>query len=402
MKVLVVNAGSSSLKYQLFDMAREQLMAKGEAQRVGIMGVEMPVLTQQVPGHDSYTLQAEMPDHRIALQRAISALTDPVHGVISDLTEIGAVGHRVVHGGEAFSHSVPIDDEVIGAIRQCAGLAPLHNPSNLSGIEACRQLMPGVPQVAVFDTAFHATLPKHAYLYAIPYEWYEQFKARRYGFHGTSHLYVSQRAAALLAAQGRAADKIITCHLGNGSSITAVRGGKSVDTSMGMTPVEGLVMGTRCGDIDPALVVFLARWMNADIDEVDQWLNKKSGLLGLSGVGSDMRDVLQAASEGNERALWAIEVFCYRARKYIGAYAAAMGGLDALVFTAGIGEHASLIRAKICEGLEFLGVYLDPEKNASGRGERDISADQARVRTLVIPTNEELVIARETLAVIGR
>ncbi|MCC6442986.1 MAG: acetate kinase [Armatimonadetes bacterium] len=397
MKILVINSGSSSLKYQMFDMAREQLMAKGEVQRVGISGSEPATLTQQVPGRDPYKIAADIPDHKIALKLAIATLTDPDQGVLAELSEIGAVGHRVVHGGEAFTHSARIDDRVVRAIQECAGLAPLHNPPNLSGIEACEQIMPDVPQVAVFDTAFHSTLPRHAYLYAIPYEWYEKFRARRYGFHGTSHAYVSQRAAALM---GEGDLKIVTCHLGNGSSVAAVDGGRSMDTSMGLTPVEGLVMGTRCGDLDPALVVFLTRWLNADIDQIDQWLNKKSGLLGLSGVGSDMRDILQAASEGCERAEIALEVFCYRVRKYIGAYAAAMGGLDAVVFTAGIGEHSPPVRARACEGLGFLGVAIDPKKNSAGRGERDISAEGARVRTFVVPTNEELVIARETLAIV--
>ena len=329
-------------------------------------------------------------------------MVHPEYGVIKSISQIDAVGHRVVHGGEKFSESALINSKVKEAIRECIELAPLHNPPNLLGIEACEKILPGVPQVAVFDTAFHQTMEPVAYIYPIPYEYYEKYRIRRYGFHGTSHYYVSHRAAEIL---GKPITKlrIITLHLGNGASVTAVKFGKSVDTSMGFTPLEGLAMGTRCGDIDPAIVMFLMEKQNLSLEQINNILNKKSGLLGVSGVSNDLRDVLEAASKGNERAKLAFEIYCYRVKKYIGAYAAAMGGVDAIVFTAGAGENSPEVREKSVEGLEFLGIKIDKDKNNAARGiEKDISTEDARVRTLVIPTNEELVIALETERIVRR
>ena len=406
MKVLVINCGSSSLKYELFETETEKSLASGICERVGVGGGADASLTHRPAGREKLEKAVAMPDHAAAFGVMIEALTDPVHGVISSLEEIDAVGHRVVHGGEHFAESVIIDDEVIQVIEQCAELAPLHNPANLIGIRAAQQHLPDVPHVAVFDTAFHQTMPRRAWLYGLPYEIYEQYGVRRYGFHGTSHRYVAGVAAEILEERGIAREqhRAVTCHLGNGCSVTAVLGGKSIDTSMGFTPLEGLLMGTRCGDLDPAVVPYLMERLGLDTNGIDELMNKRSGLLGVSGVSNDMRDVQQAAAEGNERAQAAVELFCYRVRKYIGAYAAAMGGIDAVVFTAGIGENDPLVRSKSVEGLEFLGLAIDEEKNRALRIEgkaADISAESARARVLVIPTDEELMIARDTAALVG-
>jgi acetate kinase len=400
MLVLVVNAGSSSLKYQLIDMSNEQVLAKGIAERIGAANGKDASLTHETTGKQKTTVTAEIPDHRKAMRLVFEALTDPVTGAIHDVSEIAAIGHRVVHGGESFSGSVVINQEVLDTISRLSQLAPLHNPPNLMGIQAAMEVMPQ-PQIAVFDTAFHQTIPPHAYIYALPYELYSEHGVRRYGFHGTSHWYVAVRARKILEERGLPADKIITCHIGNGVSFTAVKGGKSVDTSMGLTPVEGLVMGTRCGDIDPAIIPFLQKNLGYSADDIDDLMNKKSGLLGISGTSNDMRDIKASAESGQERSVLALKIFCYRARKYIGAYAAAMGGLDAVVFTAGIGEHEPTVRSAICDDLAFLGVKIDEEKNADCHHECDISAADARARVLVVPTNEELAIARETVKVVA-
>lgn len=398
MLVLVVNAGSSSLKYQLIDMSNEQVLAKGLAERIG---TPESCLSQQVTGKDKTAIKADMPDHQAAMRYVFQALTDTGTGAIKDVSDISAIGHRVVHGGEHFSSSVEINQEVTDAISKLSQLAPLHNPPNLMGIEAAMKIMPETPEVAVFDTAFHQTIPAPAYVYALPYELYSEHGIRRYGFHGTSHKYVAVRARTILGERGLPSENIVTCHIGNGVSFTAVKDGKSVDTSMGLTPVEGLVMGTRCGDIDPAIMPFLEKTFGYSADDIDNLINKKSGLLGITGLSNDMRDIEDAAASGNECALLALKIFCYRQRKYIGAYAAAMGGLDAIVFTAGIGEHSPLVRSMTCEGLEFLGVKLNLDVNAGCHTECDISTDDSRVRVLVIPTNEELAIARETVRVVS-
>lgn len=400
MLVLVVNAGSSSLKYQLIDMSNEAVLARGIAERVG--AGRGGYLTHETTGKQRVKTKADMPTHQAAMGLVLDALTDPGAGAISDISELLAIGHRVVHGGESFSDSVLISQEVIDTVVRVSELAPLHNPPNLMGIQAAIKLAPEAAQVAVFDTAFHQTIPRSAYIYALPYELYSELGIRRYGFHGTSHKYVASRAGKILEGCGipRGNQKIIACHLGNGVSFTAVKGGESVDTSMGLTPVEGLVMGTRCGDIDPAIIPYLEEEKGYTADDIDNLINKESGLLGMSGVSNDMRDIERHAEEGHERSKLAFDVFCYRARKYIGAYAAAMGGLDAIVFTAGIGEHSPAVRSAICAGLEFLGVKIDPEMNAGCQGECDISAKTDGVRVLVIPTNEELAIARETVRVV--
>lgn len=396
MKILVINCGSSSLKYQLIDMENESVLAKGLVERIGIEG---SVLTHKPSGKDKAVIQQPMKDHKDAIKLVLDALVDPVHGVIKSMSEISAVGHRVVHGGEKYSKSVLIDESVMKALEECTKLAPLHNPPNLIGINACRALMPGVPMVAVFDTAFHQTMPKSSYMYALPYELYEKYGIRRYGFHGTSHKYVSGLCAQMM---GKKIEdlKIITCHLGNGASVAAVCRGKVLDTSMGFTPLEGLVMGTRCGDMDPAIVTFLEDEAGMSSKEVNNLMNKQSGVLGISGVSSDFRDVEAAAAEGNERAALALDVFYYRVKKYIGAYAAAMGGVDAIVFTAGLGENSPETRMEICKGLEFIGVSIDPEKNNCRGKQVEISAEGATVRTFVIPTNEELMIARDTKEIV--
>ncbi len=390
MKILVINAGSSSLKYQFIDIDTKQVLAKGLCERIGIDGK----LTQKVSGRDNFVREDAMKDHSDAIRMVIEALTDKEVGVISDMKEIDAVGHRVVHGGEIFSGSVVIDDAVMDALKLCVPLAPLHNPANIIGIEACAKIMPGVPQVGVFDTAFHQTMPQKAYMYALPYEMYEKHKIRRYGFHGTSHKYVSGRAAEMLGKKPEDL-KIITLHLGNGSSITAVDGGKSVDTSMGFTPLAGVTMGTRCGDIDPAIVTFLMENEGLDAKGVDTLMNKESGVYGISGLSSDFRD-LEGAMETDEKAKLALDMFAYSVKKYVGSYAAVMGGVDAIVFTAGIGENTALMRAAITEGLEFMGIKIDPELNKVRGEERDISAADATVKTLVIPTDEEMMIAMDT------
>lgn len=406
MKVLVLNCGSSSVKFELFESGPELSIAGGLAERVGVSGKGPGALHYSRANRETLTWEKDMPDHRRAIQHVIEALTSPEHGVLSTIQEVGAVGHRVVHGGEDFSRSTIIDDDVLQAIERNCELAPLHNPPNLTGIMACRELLPDVPQVAVFDTAFHAQMPPHAYIYGLPYEYYTKFRIRRYGFHGTSHRYVTAVALEYLAAGGISPEesRIVTCHLGNGCSMAAVAGGKSIDTTMGFTPLEGLLMGTRCGDLDPAIVTFLVDHTDGTADDVYQFLNKESGLLGVSGISNDMRDLLEAAAGGNEQAEVAVRIFCYRVKKYTGAYAAAMGGLDAVVFTGGIGENSAEVRHRCCEGLEFLGLRIDAAKNNIRLGDEryvDISAEDASVRTLVIPTNEELMIARDTAALVG-
>lgn len=392
MKILVINSGSSSLKYQLIDMETENALARGLCDRIGL---DNSFLKHTKAGNDPVVIEKDMYNHKVAIQEVIKVLTDEKLGVISDMSQISAVGHRVVHGGEKFHDSVLIDQEVINAIKDCIELAPLHNPPNIIGIEACKDIMPGVPMVAVFDTAFHQSMPKHAYLYALPYEIYEKHGIRKYGFHGTSHKYVANRAAVILNKPIEDLN-LITCHLGNGASVCAIKNGKSIDTSMGFTPLAGLAMGTRSGTIDPAIVLFLMEKEKMTLKQVNDFLNKKSGVLGISGVSSDFRDLHAAADEGNERAQLAIDMFCYRVKKYIGEYAAVLGGVDAIIFTAGIGENNSIVRRKVMEDMEYLGAVVDWEKNKIKGKEVDISAPEAKVRTLVIPTNEELAIARET------
>lgn len=399
MKVLVINCGSSSLKYQLIDMNTEESIAQGLVERIGIEG---SVLTQKVEGREKYIIKQPMKDHKVAIQLVLGALVDKENGVISSMDEISAVGHRVVHGGEKFKSSVVINEEVKEYIRECFKLAPLHNPANMIGIEACEELMPNVPMVAVFDNAFHSTMPEKAYLYALPYELYTKHGIRKYGFHGTSHKYVSQKAAELLGKDIKDL-KIITCHLGNGSSVTAVKGGVSIDTSMGFTPLEGLAMGTRSGNIDPAIIPFLMKEEGLTIEEVDNLLNKKSGVLGISGISSDFRDIEDAAfKEGVHRAQLALDIFEYKVKATIGAYAAIMGGVDAIVFTAGVGENGPESREGILKGLEFLGVEIDTEKNKIRGKVREISKEGSKVKAFVIPTNEELVIARDTVELISK
>ncbi|BCU81847.1 acetate kinase [Polycladomyces abyssicola] len=393
MKVLVINCGSSSIKYQLFEMKDESVLANGLVERIG---TDSAILTHRVTGRDEWVETAEILDHSEGLNKVLSLLTDPQKGVIQSVEEVAAVGHRVVHGGESFSESVIIDDEVIREIRRNVDLAPLHNPPNLLGIEAARQHLPHASHVAVFDTAFHQTMPDYAFMYPLPRVLYQKYKIRRYGFHGTSHKYVTLRAAEVL---GRPLEelKLISCHIGNGASLAAVQYGKSVDTTMGMTPLEGLMMGTRCGSIDPAIVPFVMAKEELTLAEVNSMMNKHSGLLGVSGLSGDMREITEAMFEGNDHARLALDMYTYRLRKAIGAYAAAMDGVDAIIFTAGVGENASLVRERVCKGLTFLGVELDREKNAErSKQERIISTENSRVAVLVIPTDEELMIARET------
>lgn len=394
MKILVLNSGSSSVKYQIIDMEDESVLAKGIVERIGLVGSRLKHKTKDGKEH---IVEKEVKDHREAIDLILEYITHPEVGVLKSVEELGAVGHRVVHGGEKFTTSVLITDEVIEMIRECVPLAPLHNPANLAGIEAAKAAVPHVPMVAVFDTAFHQTMPDYSYMYALPYDLYEKHRIRRYGFHGTSHKYVSDRAARIV---GRPKEelKIITAHLGNGASMAAIKFGKSMDTTMGYTPLEGLYMGTRCGNLDPAIPLALQRELKLSFTEVDHLLNKKSGMLGVSGISSDMRDLEEAAEKGEKRAILALSMYAYMVKKYIGAYAAAMEGLDVLVFTAGIGENSWLVREKSCKGLEFLGIEIDGEKNKRiVRGkEGSISADGSRVEVLVIPTNEELVIARDT------
>ena len=398
MKVLVINAGSSSLKYQLMDPQTREVLAKGLCERIGIDGR----LTHKVPARDAkHEFEIAMPTHAEAIQAVLDALTSPDHGVIASMKEIDAVGHRVVHGGEKFASSVLIDDVVMAALEDCIPLAPLHNPANITGIKACQKVMPGVPMVAVFDTAFHQTMPERAYMYALPYEYYENDKVRRYGFHGTSHKYVAGRASAMLGKPLEAL-KIITCHLGNGSSVTAIDCGRSVDTSMGFTPLAGLPMGTRSGDLDAGILEYLMNKYNMDIKEMLNVLNKKSGVLGISGVSSDFRDLEQAAEQGNHRAGLALEAFQYGVKKLVGAYAAAMGGVDAIVFTAGVGENDAGTRMAVASGLEFMGVKMDADANNVRGKEAVISAPDSKVAVLLIPTDEELMIASDTQEIVSK
>ena len=398
MKVLVINAGSSSLKYQLMVPETKEVLAKGLCERIGIDGR----LTHKVPATDGkYEFNIPMPTHAEAIQAVLDALTSPEHGVIKSMSEIDAVGHRVVHGGEKFACSVLIDDAVMAALEECIPLAPLHNPANITGIKACQAVMPSTPMVAVFDTAFHQTMPARSYIYALPYEYYEKDKVRRYGFHGTSHRYVSARAAALL---GKPIEelKIITCHLGNGSSVSAIDGGRSVDTSMGFTPLAGVPMGTRSGDLDAGILEYLMNKYGMDIKEMLNVLNKKSGVLGISGVSSDFRDLEEAAKAGNDRAQLALDSFQYSVKKLVGAYAAAMGGVDAIVFTAGVGENDAVTRMAIASGLEFMGVKMDADANNVRGKEAVISAPDSKVAVLLIPTDEELMIASDTQEIVSK
>ena len=395
MNVLVINCGSSSLKYQLIDSESEAVMAKGLCERIGIDGR----LVYQKTGLDKEITEAAMPTHKQAIQMVLDALVNPKTGAIASLSEIDAVGHRVVHGGEKFAASTLLTPEVLKTIEECNDLAPLHNPANLIGIRVCSELMPNVPQVGVFDTAFHQTMPAKAYLYGLPIEYYKNYKVRRYGFHGTSHSFVSKRAVEFLGLD-KDNSKVIVCHLGNGSSISAVQNGKCVDTTMGLTPLEGVVMGTRSGSIDPAIVEYIAKKENLDLAGVMNVLNKKSGLQGMSGVSSDMRDLRAAAAEGNEDAKNAIEVLCYGIAKYVGGYVAAMNGVDAIVFTAGIGENVGMIREKVCSYLGFLGVTIDAKANEAMGEEVVISGADSKVKVAVIPTNEELAICRDTVALV--
>ena len=393
MKIFVVNCGSSSIKYQLIDMKDESVIAKGLVERIGIEG---SVLTHTPAGKDKVRLESAIPDHVDGIKKVLAALVDPNHGVIKSMDEINAVGHRVVHGGEIFNESVVITDEVLKQIEDLSDMAPLHQPANVSGIRACQKLMPNTPQVAVFDTAFHQTMPPVAYMFGVKYEEYKDYGIRKYGFHGTSHKYVSGVAAQLLGKDIKDT-KIITCHLGNGSSITAVDGGKSVDTSMGFTPLDGVLMGTRTGSIDPAVVPVLMQKKGLDAAGVDMYMNKECGVLGVSGVSSDFRDLEDAAAKGNERAQLALDMFCYQVKRYVGAYAAAMGGVDAIVFTAGVGENDIHTRQQVCAGLEFLGVKLDADRNNVRGKVTEISAADSKVKVFLIPTNEELAIAQDTL-----
>ena len=395
MKVLVINCGSSSLKYQLIDSETEVALAVGLCERIGIDGR----LNHTPNGGEKVVIEQAMPDHEVAIRMVLDALTNENYGVIKNLDEIDAIGHRLVHGGEKFTKSVIIDDEVIAGVEECSPLAPLHNPANLIGVRACQAIMPGVPNIGVFDTAFHQTMEPVAYMYGLPYEYYEKYKVRRYGFHGTSHSFVSKRAIQMLNLDPDNS-KIIVCHLGNGSSISAVKNGKVVDTSMGMTPMEGLVMGTRCGDMDPTIVEYLAHSLNKSLEEVMVILNKKSGVLGISGVSSDFRDLDKASNEGNERAKLAVEVFSYHTAKYIGSYIAAMNGVDAIVFTAGLGENNIVVREQILNHFGYMGITLDKEANQIRGEEKIISTPDSKVTVAVIPTNEELAIAHETVALL--
>ena len=395
MVVLVINCGSSSLKYQLFSMAGEQVLAKGLVERIGLSGAS---INHSGTGKEKIKIERPLENHKQAISLVLETLTDSQYGSLERYEDIDAIGHRVVHGGEAFASSVKIDASVMAAVRANIDLAPLHNPPNITGIEACNEILPGVPQVAVFDTAFHQTMPDYAFLYGLPYDLYKNHGIRRYGFHGTSHQYVSQRAAALVG-RPLADLKTISCHLGNGASITAVKGGQSVETSMGFTPLEGLIMGTRSGDIDPAIIFYMMKELGMSADDVNQILNKESGVYGISGVSSDFRDLEKAVAAGNERAALALKTFYYQVVKYVGAYAAVMNGVDTIVFTAGLGENSREAREIICQDLGYLGVKLDADKNNTGSKEAEISADNSAVKVFVIPTNEELMIARDTMRI---
>ena len=398
MKVLVINCGSSSLKYQVLDMTNESLLCKGLVERIGMDG---SVITHEKIGMEKKKTEVPMNDHKDAIEQVLKAVQDPETGVVKSMDEIGAVGHRVVHAGEKFASSVRITDEVIKALEECVELAPLHNPPNLLGIAACEELMPSTPMVGVFDTAFHQTMPPESYIYAIPYEYYEKHGIRRYGFHGTSHKYVAERASKMLNVNLEDL-KLITCHLGNGASVSAIKRGKCIDTSMGFTPLEGLVMGTRCGDIDPAIVTYIREKENLPQGKANEILNKKSGVLGISGVSSDFRDIEDAVAEGNERAALALKVFAHKVRFYIGAYIAEMNGVDAIIFTAGVGENDVTMREIICNNLGNLGIKLDPVKNKMRGKETEISTDDSKVKILMIPTNEELMIARDTYNIVTK
>ncbi|MCB6994461.1 acetate kinase [bacterium 210820-DFI.6.37] len=392
MKVLVINCGSSSLKYQVLDMTNEVLEAKGLVERIGMEG---SVITHEKIGMDKFKLVTPMENHKDAIGHVLDAIIDEDHGVVKDMSEIGAVGHRVVHAGEKYAESVVINEQVLATLEECVDLAPLHNPPNLLGIAACQELMPNTPMVAVFDTAFHQTMPPESYIYAIPYEYYEKYGIRRYGFHGTSHKYVAERASDILNVDIKDL-KLITCHLGNGASVSAIKRGVCMDTSMGFTPLEGLVMGTRCGDIDPAIVTYIREKEGLAQGEANEILNKKSGVLGISGVSSDFRDLEAAAEDGNERAMLAIKVFAHKVRSYIGAYIAEMNGVDAIVFTAGVGENDMAMRDIICNDMGNLGIKLDLVKNKVRGKETIISREDSKVKVILIPTNEELMIARDT------
>ncbi|MDO4735340.1 MAG: acetate kinase [Lachnospiraceae bacterium] len=396
MKILVINCGSSSLKYQLIDSEAEQVLAKGLCERIGIEG---SMFTYQKAGCDKVVTQIDQPDHKKSISIVLEALTNKENGVIADLSEIGAVGHRLVHGGEEFAASTLITDEVIKVVESCNDLAPLHNPANIIGVNACRELMPETPMVGVFDTAFHQTMPAEAFIYGIPYEYYKKDKVRKYGFHGTSHAFVSKRTAEILGLDYDKA-KIIVCHLGNGASICAVDGGKSVETSMGLTPLMGLVMGTRSGEIDPGVMEYLGKKENMSFEEIMTMLNKKSGILGISGISSDFRDIDAAAEDGNEQAILAKNVFVHRVVSYVGAYIAVMNGVDAIVFTAGVGENDADTRAAVIEHFGYVGAYIDPEKNNVRGKETVISTDDSKIKVLLVPTNEELMIARDTKAIV--
>jgi acetate kinase len=397
MKILVINAGSSSLKYQLFDMDKGEVLAKGLCERIGIDGA----ISHKRPDKPDYKAEASLPDHKAAIELVLSLLTDKTLGVIASVDEIGAVGHRFAHGGEKLRQSSVLGAEEIKYLESIVELNPLHGPPAIAGMRGCRKLMPSVPMVGVFDTSFHSTMPPKAYIYPIPYELYEEKSIRRYGFHGTSHRYVAQKAAEMMG-EHMSDLRIITCHLGNGASLTAIKYGKSVDTSMGYTPLEGLIMGTRSGEIDPAIIPFLMEKENMDAQQIDNLLNRQSGILGISGVSSDFRDLEAAANDGDERSQLAIDIFAYKVRKYIGGYVAAMGGVDAIVFTAGLGENSPFMREKICNGLEYLGTRIDPELNKIRGKASEISIKRSRTKIFVVPTNEELVIARDTKRICGR
>ncbi len=398
MKVLVINCGSSSLKYQVLEMESETLLCKGLVERIGIAG---SILKHEKEGMDKFVVETPMKDHKEAIGHVLNALIDKTHGVASSMDEIGAVGHRVVHAGEKYASSVLLTADVIKALEECVSLAPLHNPPNLLGIAACGELMPNTPMVGVFDTAFHQTMPPEAYIYALPYEYYTKYGVRRYGFHGTSHKYVSQRAAIMLNKDVKDL-KVITCHLGNGASIAAIDGGKVVDTSMGFTPLEGLVMGTRCGDIDPAIIDFICDKEGLSLAQMNNVLNKKSGVLGISGVSSDFRDIEDAAKEGNQRAQLALKVYSNKVKFYIGAYMAELNGADAVVFTAGVGENGIAMRSSICTEMEHLGIEISEERNNVRGKETVISKDSSKVKILLIPTNEELMIAKDTYQIVNK
>lgn len=391
MKILIINCGSSSLKYQIINMENENCLVQGVVERIGMEG---SVLTQKVDGREKYIVTQVMKDHKDAIQLVLETLVGEFHGVLNSINEIAAVGHRVVHGGEYYSKSVLIDEKVIKTLEECSKLAPLHNPPNIIGINVCKALMPGIPMVAIFDTAFHQTMPEHAYIYPLPYELYEEHKIRKYGFHGTSHKYVSQEVVKIMEKDIRNL-KIISCHLGNGASIAAIKEGKAIDTSMGFTPLAGLAMGTRAGNIDPAIVTFLMQELNLSSEEVNDIMNKQSGVLGISGVSSDFRDI-EEASKINKRAQLALDIFTYKIKTFICSYAGALGGVDCIIFTAGIGENSPEIREACCKGLEFLGIKIDKEKNNSRGVAAEISSPESIVKVFVIPTNEELMIARDT------